>query len=69
MSCMSEIYVAELSHICHKQCNHMSFLSQRLHPRPQFPASLRIYEAHVGIGSQEKRVASFNEFTGVGLKY
>lgn len=36
----------------------------RVHARPSVPSSLRIYEAHVGIGSQEKRIASYNEFAG-----
>ncbi|KAK4133025.1 glycoside hydrolase family 13 protein [Trichocladium antarcticum] len=33
------------------------------HARPKKPASLRIYEAHVGISSPELRVASYKEFT------
>lgn len=37
------------------------------HPRPPRPASLRIYEAHVGMSSQEERVASYTEFKGEAL--
>ncbi|KAB5583374.1 glycoside hydrolase superfamily [Coniochaeta sp. 2T2.1] len=33
------------------------------HPRPKKPASLRVYEAHVGISSPELRVATYKEFT------
>ena len=33
------------------------------HTRPPRPASLRIYEAHVGIASPEPRIASYKEFT------
>ncbi|KAK2791474.1 alpha-1,4-glucan branching enzyme [Emmonsiellopsis sp. PD_33] len=33
------------------------------HPHPPKPASLRIYEAHVGISSPETKVASYKEFT------
>eukprot|EP00041_Stephanoeca_diplocostata_P029463 m.870187 g.870187 ORF g.870187 m.870187 type:complete len:1058 (+) comp23565_c1_seq3:61-3234(+) len=35
----------------------------RRHPRPARPTSLRIYEAHVGIGSKEPCVASYKSFT------
>ncbi|XP_017040833.1 1,4-alpha-glucan-branching enzyme [Drosophila ficusphila] len=35
---------------------------QRQHPRPERPKSLRIYECHVGIASQEPRVGSYDEF-------
>jgi len=31
-------------------------------PKPKRPASLRIYECHVGIASSEPKVASYNEF-------
>lgn len=34
-----------------------------LHPRPQKPKSLRIYECHVGISSAEPKIASYNHFT------
>ena len=34
------------------------------HPRPARPASLRIYEAHVGMSSEEPRVASYTYFKG-----
>jgi 1,4-alpha-glucan branching enzyme len=33
------------------------------HPTPSLPRSLRIYEAHVGMASEEGKVASFSEFT------
>ena len=33
------------------------------HPRPKQPASVRIYECHVGISSPETRVATYKEFT------
>ncbi|KAL2825563.1 1,4-alpha-glucan-branching enzyme [Aspergillus cavernicola] len=33
------------------------------HPRPPKPASLRIYEAHVGISSPETKVSTYKEFT------
>ncbi|CAG7942356.1 unnamed protein product [Penicillium salamii] len=33
------------------------------HSRPKKPASLRIYEAHVGISSPETKVATYKEFT------
>jgi len=33
------------------------------HPRPPKPASVRIYEAHVGISSPEPKVATYKEFT------
>jgi 1,4-alpha-glucan branching enzyme len=32
-------------------------------PRPPYPESVRIYEAHVGISSPEPRVATYKEFT------
>lgn len=32
-------------------------------PRPPKPASVRIYEAHVGISSPELKIASYKEFT------
>jgi 1,4-alpha-glucan branching enzyme len=32
-------------------------------PRPPYPESVRIYEAHVGISSPEPKVASYKEFT------
>uniref|UniRef100_A0A3B5LH52 1,4-alpha-glucan branching enzyme n=1 Tax=Xiphophorus couchianus TaxID=32473 RepID=A0A3B5LH52_9TELE len=34
-----------------------------IHPRPKKPKSLRIYEAHVGIGSPEPKIASYKNFT------
>ncbi|KAI9224521.1 1,4-alpha-glucan branching enzyme [Blastocladiella britannica] len=33
------------------------------HPRPAKPAALKIYEAHVGIASEEPRIATYKEFT------
>ena len=33
------------------------------HPRPSRPRTLRIYEAHVGISSEEPKVASYRHFT------
>jgi 1,4-alpha-glucan branching enzyme len=33
------------------------------HPRPKQPASVRIYEAHVGISSPELKVSTYKEFT------
>jgi len=33
------------------------------HPRPKKPASLRVYEAHVGISTPDQRVATYKEFT------
>ena len=32
-------------------------------PRPPYPTSVRIYEAHVGISSPETKVATYKEFT------
>lgn len=32
-------------------------------PRPPYPESVRIYEAHVGISSPEPRIATYKEFT------
>lgn len=32
------------------------------HPKPKKPESLRIYECHVGIGTQELRVGTYLEF-------
>ncbi|KAI2326414.1 alpha-1,4-glucan branching enzyme [Ophidiomyces ophidiicola] len=37
------------------------------HTRPSKPASLRIYEAHVGISSPETKVASYKSFTDTML--
>ncbi|KAI8381474.1 1,4-alpha-glucan-branching enzyme GBE1 [Radiomyces spectabilis] len=34
-----------------------------VNPKPKRPASLRVYEAHVGISSSEPRVATYKEFT------
>ena len=34
------------------------------YPRPARPASLRIYEAHVGMSSEEEKVASYTYFKG-----
>lgn len=39
------------------------FSLQHIHPRPKKPASLRIYEAHVGIASPEPKIASYTNFT------
>lgn len=36
---------------------------QHVHPRPEKPSSLRIYEAHVGIASPEGKIASYTNFT------
>uniref|UniRef100_A0A672ZG81 1,4-alpha-glucan branching enzyme n=1 Tax=Sphaeramia orbicularis TaxID=375764 RepID=A0A672ZG81_9TELE len=36
---------------------------KHVHPRPQKPRSLRIYEAHVGIASPEGKIASYTNFT------
>ncbi|KAH7311751.1 glycoside hydrolase superfamily [Stachybotrys elegans] len=33
------------------------------HQRPKKPASVRVYEAHVGISSPDQRVATYKEFT------
>jgi len=33
------------------------------HPRPPYPKSARIYEAHVGISTAEGRVGTYKEFT------
>ncbi|GAB5587598.1 alpha-1 [Umbelopsis nana] len=33
-------------------------------PRPKRPSGIRVYEAHVGISSQEPRVGTYKEFTG-----
>ena len=35
-----------------------------VHPRPPRPVSLRIYEAHVGMSSEEGTVASYTYFKG-----
>lgn len=32
------------------------------HPKPKKPESLRIYESHVGIATQEHRVGTYLEF-------
>ncbi|KAI9189067.1 alpha-1,4-glucan branching enzyme [Blastocladiella emersonii ATCC 22665] len=37
------------------------------HPRPPRPESLRIYEAHVGIASEEPKIGSYAEFTATVL--
>lgn len=37
-----------------------------VHPRPPRPATLRIYEAHVGMSSEERAVASYTYFKGGG---
>jgi len=34
-----------------------------LHPRPSKPSSLRVYECHVGISSEEGKVNSYKDFT------
>lgn len=44
-------------------CMTFWLLLQHIHPRPRKPTSLRIYEAHVGIGSPEGKIASYNNFT------
>lgn len=36
------------------------------HKRPGRPQSLRIYEAHVGMSSEEEKVASYTYFKGEG---
>lgn len=36
-----------------------------VNPRPAPPASLRIYEAHVGMSSEECHVASYTFFRGL----
>ncbi|XP_033952864.1 1,4-alpha-glucan-branching enzyme [Pseudochaenichthys georgianus] len=35
----------------------------QIHPRPKKPKGLRIYEAHVGIASPERKVATYTNFT------
>lgn len=40
---------------------------QKTHPRPHRPASLRVYECHIGISSQEGKVNSYNDFTATVL--
>jgi 1,4-alpha-glucan branching enzyme len=35
-----------------------------VHSRPPRPQSLRIYEAHVGMSSEEDKVASYTYFKG-----
>uniref|UniRef100_A0A6Q2X897 1,4-alpha-glucan branching enzyme n=1 Tax=Esox lucius TaxID=8010 RepID=A0A6Q2X897_ESOLU len=35
---------------------------KHIHPRPKKPASLRIYESHVGIASPDPKIASYTEF-------
>ena len=37
---------------------------RRQHPRPPAPETLRIYEAHVGMSSEEEKVASYTYFKG-----
>ena len=37
------------------------------HKRPGRPDSLRIYEAHVGMSSEEEKVASYTHFKGAWL--
>ncbi len=39
-------------------------LQRRQHERPPRPQSLRIYEAHVGMSSEEPKVATYLEFRG-----
>jgi 1,4-alpha-glucan branching enzyme len=39
------------------------------HSRPRRPASLRIYECHVGMSSQEPRIATYDEFRRDVLPY
>ena len=39
----------------------------RQHERPPRPASLRIYEAHVGMSSEQPKVASYLEFRGAAM--
>ena len=38
--------------------------ASRQHKRPKAPAALRIYEAHVGMSSEEPEVASYTYFKG-----
>lgn len=42
-------------------------MPRRQHDRPAPPASLRIYEAHVGMSSEEPKVASYTEFRGTTI--
>ena len=39
------------------------------HPRPERPSSVRIYEAHVGISSDEPKVASYRHFADNVIPY
>lgn len=39
-------------------------VSCRHHQRPAAPKALRIYEAHVGMASEQEKVASYSDFTG-----
>ena len=34
-----------------------------VHPKPARPASVRVYEAHVGISTPEQRIGTYKEFT------
>jgi 1,4-alpha-glucan branching enzyme len=40
---------------------------KRIHPTPEPKSGLRIYEAHVGMASEEGKIASFNEFTAFNI--
>lgn len=33
------------------------------HPKPKKPASLKVYECHVGIGTSQPKVGTYKEFT------
>lgn len=41
----------------------------RQHERPARPEALRVYEAHVGISSEEPIVASYTYFKGERPRY
>ena len=53
--------------LCSGRDSQGRWLQSRQHQRPARPASLRIYEAHVGMSSEKQEVATYQYFTGTFL--
>ena len=49
---------------CLSEKSQRHWIACRKHERPKRPAALRIYEAHVGMSSEEESVASYTFFKG-----
>lgn len=61
-TCGSHDALDGISNSCIKTI--LGCLPRRHHQRPAAPKALRIYEAHVGMASEQEKVASYFDFSG-----